>query len=290
MRRFRVQHFTTYQYEAPVKRSRNLCLQLPRELPYQKVNREELRIHPDPESRLMLGDGLGNRLCDFTITFEHKLFEVGVDLDVEVSARVWNEGCQSRTQALELMRNLRVPDHMEAASYMYPSRHVQWDHRINEITEPLRLADYAPHQCGQLLMEKIHKEWKFKAGVTHLYTSVSDLLDTRHGVCQDFSHLMLGALRHLGFAARYVSGYIETLPKPGKPKLVGADVSHAWVQVYDPIAGWKDFDPTNNLIAAEQHITIAFGRDFSDISPLRGLVSGGGSQSMRVSVDVAALE
>jgi len=138
-------------------------------------------------------------------------------------------------------------------------------------------------------MEQIFREWKFKAGATNIHTTVFDLLQRKEGVCQDFSHLMIAALRHLGIPARYVSGYLETLPKPGKPKLVGADVSHAWVQAFDPIAGWKDYDPTNNLIPGEQHITLAFGRDFADISPLRGLVSGGGKQSMRVSVDVAAI-
>jgi len=272
-----------------VHRSRNLCLQLPRILAYQRVLQESIRVAPFPEPVCELSDGLGNRLYDFTVTAGHTYFEVTLDLLLEIHARTWGEGCADIQTAQVLQKDLRKPENLEAAAYMYPSVNVVWNDAIHIITNPLRKAQLGPHGCAQRIMEQIFSEWVFKSGVTNLHTSVNDLLIRKEGVCQDFSHLMIAALRDLGIPARYVSGYIETLPKPGMLKLVGADVSHAWVQAYDPLAGWKDFDPTNNLIPSEQHITIAFGRDFTDISPLRGLVSGGGRQTMMVSVDVAAV-
>jgi len=288
MRIFRINHVTSYSYESMVHRSRNLCLQLPRLLPYQEIHKECITINPIPESTFELSDGLGNRLCDFTVVNEHKEFSVAMDLLVTVHARQWPRGCSTRSQALDLMKQLRNPRHLESLPYLYPSHHVQWDSGIELLTADLLHDGLPPWECGRVVMERIFREWKFQANVTGIHTTVHDLLSNRVGVCQDFSHLMLAAIRQLGFPARYVSGYIETLPKPGRPKLIGADVSHAWVQVYDPLGGWMDFDPTNHLIPSEQHITVAFGRDFADISPLRGLVSGGGKQTMKVSVDVSA--
>jgi transglutaminase-like putative cysteine protease len=289
MRLYQVRHSTSYTYYSDVQRSRNLCLQLPRALFYQHIRQEHLHIDPTPESVRTLHDGLGNRLLDFTVCTPHRYFEVRLELEIEIHARHWELGCDYLSQALHRLDDLKNPNHLEAMAYKYPSRHVQWDNSIQELSTPLLQSGAGPHTCAQQLMERIFQEWTFCAHTTHIHTSVNDLLINRRGVCQDFSHLMIAALRSIGIPARYVSGYLETLPKPGQPKLIGADVSHAWVQVYDPIAGWKDFDPTNNLIPSEQHITLAFGRDFADISPLRGLVSGGGPQELKVSVDVQAL-
>ena len=271
MRSFRVRHSTCYVYESKVNRSRNLCMLLPRTLDYQKILRESMIISPEPEPVCELSDGLGNRLYDFTVTFPHSIFEVILALELEVQARSWRQGCATLTDAHKLSKDLRNPMNRAAQAFLFPSKHVYWDQVIEELTASLRAQNAAPHVCAQSIMERIFTEWKFQAGVTNIHTTVADLLRSRVGVCQDFSHLQIAALRNLGIPARYVSGYLETLPKPGKPKLVGADVSHAWVQAYDPIAGWKDFDPTNNLIPGEQHITLAFGRDFADIALCAGL-------------------
>lgn len=289
MRRYRIHHSSRYSYDIPVTHSRNLCLLLPRPLDYQMVRKAALHIDPAPEPAREISDGLGNRLYDFTVNESHRHFEVLLEMEIEIQARHWNEGCHSLSEARHRLDDLKNPLHLEAMAYRYPSRHIVWNEEMEFLTGELRANNIPPHACAQVLMERIFSEWKFRSGVTGIHTTVEDLLRLREGVCQDFSHLMIAALRHLGIPARYVSGYLETLPKPGMPKLVGTDVSHAWVQAYDPVAGWKDFDPTNNLIPAEQHITLAFGRDFSDISPLRGLVTGGGKQELLVGVDVVAL-
>ncbi len=137
------------------------------------------------------------------------------------------------------------------------------------------------------LMQRIHQDFEFKAGVTTLTIPLTEVLQRRRGVCQDFAHLMVGCVRSQGLAARYMSGYIETLPPPGQTKLVGADASHAWGSVFVPDLGWLDFDPTNNLIPREQHITLAWGRDFADITPLKGVLFSAGDHQLKVSVDVS---
>jgi transglutaminase-like putative cysteine protease len=136
-------------------------------------------------------------------------------------------------------------------------------------------------------MQRIYQDFTYQPGFTTISTPLAEVLKSRQGVCQDFAHLAIGCLRSIGLAARYVSGYIETLPPPGQERLVGADASHAWFAVYAPNAGWIDFDPTNNQLPEEQHITVSWGRDFSDVSPLRGIALGGGKQKVDVSVDVA---
>jgi transglutaminase-like putative cysteine protease len=141
-------------------------------------------------------------------------------------------------------------------------------------------------------MAKIFDEFEFDPEATTVSTPVLEVLENKRGVCQDFAHLMIACLRALGLAARYVSGYLLTRPPPGKPRLIGADASHAWVSVYSPGEGhdWVDFDPTNNLLPNTEHITLAFGRDFSDISPLRGIILGGGGTEPEVAVTVFPLD
>jgi transglutaminase-like putative cysteine protease len=140
--------------------------------------------------------------------------------------------------------------------------------------------------CVQALMEKIFREFTFDDEATQVATPLVEVLESRRGVCQDFAHLMLACLRSRGLSARYVSGYLLTQPPPGQPRLIGADASHAWVSVFCPVLGWVDFDPTNNVQPALEHISLAWGRDFSDVSPLRGVILGGGSHDPEVRVTV----
>jgi transglutaminase-like putative cysteine protease len=136
------------------------------------------------------------------------------------------------------------------------------------------------------LMHRIHDEFRFDPSATTITTPVSRVLEERHGVCQDFAHLQISCLRALGLPARYVSGYLLTYPAPGMEKLQGADASHAWISVWAPEAGWVDFDPTNGIIPADEHITVAYGRDYNDVSPISGLLLGGNRQKMTIAVDV----
>ena len=139
-------------------------------------------------------------------------------------------------------------------------------------------------------MQKIFTSLEFKPGFTTVNTPVESVLKSRKGVCQDFAHLMIACLRNMGLPARYVSGYIETAPPPGKVKLVGSDASHAWVAVYFPEIGWVEFDPTNNLLPSYKHITVAFGRDYFDVAPIKGIIFSSGGQTISVKVDVNRVE
>jgi transglutaminase-like putative cysteine protease len=151
--------------------------------------------------------------------------------------------------------------------------------------------DHAFLGCVRDLTERIYREFTYDPHHTDVATPLVDVIRHRRGVCQDFAHLAIGCLRAMGFAARYVSGYLETLPPPGQPKLEGSDASHAWFSVYSPTEGWCDFDPTNNLLASQQHITTAWGRDYSDVTPVKGTILGGGaSHGLEVEVDVHRLE
>jgi transglutaminase-like putative cysteine protease len=140
------------------------------------------------------------------------------------------------------------------------------------------------------LTERIHQDFNFDQRATTVHTPLQEVFEKRHGVCQDFAHLEIGCLRALGLAARYVSGYLRTLPPPGKPRLIGADASHAWLSVYCGKAGWIDVDPTNNTIPSTDHVTVAWGRDYDDVRPVQGVIVGGGEHRMSVAVDVAPMD
>lgn len=136
------------------------------------------------------------------------------------------------------------------------------------------------------LTRRIYQDFTYDPHFTTVATPLDQVLENRRGVCQDFAHLAIGCLRSMGLAARYISGYLETIPPPGQPRMEGADASHAWLAVYLPTLGWVEFDPTNDCMPGEQHITLAWGRDYGDVVPLKGIMSGGGSHELEVGVDV----
>ena len=148
-------------------------------------------------------------------------------------------------------------------------------------------------RCSDALLDltaRIHKDFRFDSKVTNVRTPTEEVFRKRRGVCQDFAHLQIACLRSLNIAARYVSGYLRTYPPPGQPRLVGADASHAWVSAYCPGIGWLDMDPTNNVVPSNGHVTLAWGRDYGDVSPLRGLILGGGAHTLKVGVDMEPLD
>lgn len=179
---------------------------------------------------------------------------------------------------------------LEACRYRFESPYVRLKQRFVAFSESSFEPGRALLEGVQALMEKIFSEFTFDAEATQVATPLVEVLERRRGVCQDFAHLMLACLRSRGLAARYVSGYLLTRPPPGQPRLIGADASHAWISVFCPGQGWIDFDPTNNLRPALEHITLAWGRDFSDVSPLRGVILGGGSHDPQVQVTVMPLD
>ena len=220
---------------------------------------------------------------------------VNAGLTVEVLARpvldfrqspAWDQTRDSLTYSSQPM----TPERIEACRYRFESPYVHLKKTFVEFSESC-FPPGEPLLLGvQALMEKIFSEFTFDAEATQVATPLVEVLERRRGVCQDFAHLMLACLRSRGLAARYISGYLLTQPPPGQPRLIGADASHAWVSVFCPVSGWVDFDPTNNVQPALEHITLAWGRDFSDVSPLRGVILGGGNHDPEVRVTVMPLE
>jgi transglutaminase-like putative cysteine protease len=175
---------------------------------------------------------------------------------------------------------------LDACQFRYESPSVRLKKAFVHYADACFPAGRPLLQCASALMQKIFTEFTFDSSATEVSTPLLEVLEHKRGVCQDFAHLMIACLRSRGLAARYVSGYLLTQPPPGQPRLVGADASHAWVSVFCPKSGWVDFDPTNNILPGNEHITLAWGRDFSDVSPLRGVMLGGGSHRLDVKVTV----
>lgn len=295
--RYHVLHETTYDYGSPVSLSQQQLHLAPRELPWQQVIEQRIDVEPLPSWRHDGTDAFGNPVSWVAFHVPHEsLFirsamtiAVRPHLPVNLEASLPWDRLRDR---LAYDASAPLPEDLDAVRYLFESTHVRVKHE---------LADYAadcfppgrPVLLGaQALMAKIFREFKFDPEATTVSTPVLEVLENKRGVCQDFAHLMIACLRALGLAARYVSGYLLTRPPPGKPRLIGADASHAWVSVYAPgfPNSWVDFDPTNNLLPDTEHITVAIGRDFGDISPLRGIILGGGSAEPEVAVTVVPLD
>jgi transglutaminase-like putative cysteine protease len=289
---YKIVHRTTYKYKFPVSVGNHVACLKPRSLLRHRLQRCELNIQPAPATLIERTDYFGNTLYFFTVQEPH------TELIVETRSEVMMENTvtASPQEALpweEAVRSL-PEDHslegLEAYQFRFESPRI-----------PLRpeFAAYAlqsftpgrPLREGLLdLTERIHKDFRFDSGVTTVRTPTEQVFRKRRGVCQDFAHVQIACLRSLNLSARYVSGYLRTYPPPGQPRLVGADASHAWVSAYCPGSGWLDLDPTNNLIPSNGHVTLAWGRDYGDVSPLHGLILGGGVHALNVSVDMEMLE
>jgi transglutaminase-like putative cysteine protease len=179
---------------------------------------------------------------------------------------------------------------LEAAEFLFDSPLIKSNDDFADYSRPSFPKGRPILEAVQDLSERIHKDFKFDPSATDVSTPVTQVLKDRRGVCQDFAHLQIACLRSIGLPARYVSGYLNTIPPPGQPKLAGADASHAWVSFYCDAHGWIDIDPTNNQIPNLQHITVGWGRDYSDVSPVRGVVLGSAGHALKVSVDVRPTE
>jgi transglutaminase-like putative cysteine protease len=288
--KYQIKHVTRYKYSEPVDQCLNLAYVLPRNTDRQRCNSSSVKINPMPTNTTERTDYFGNRSFYFSIEKPHKVLEVSTEslVDVKPSAELpsldFGGSISDQHQQLYLSR-----DHNDLLA-----REFVLDSPL--ITATPLLRDYAKssfHPKRSLLSaveeltQRIFEDFKYSPGFTDVSTPLAEVLEHKKGVCQDFAHIAVGCVRAMGFPARYVSGYLETLPPPGKEKLVGSDESHAWFAVYSPGEGWFEFDPTNNLIAAEQHIITSWGRDYSDVAPLRGVIYGGGTtQTLKVSVDV----
>ncbi len=290
--RYEVEHTTRYAYTAPVSQSWQLGRLTPRSLPWQRLLAHSVQIDPPPDERHDAADSFGNSITHFGLHGAHRQLRVRMQCHVEVGERPAVPSDDRRTvaevrEALRLPAEMAAPELLAAARMAEPTRLVPWSEAARVYALP-SLADDSPWVDALAdLMHRIHAEFEFEPGATTVSTSVDEVLDRRRGVCQDFAHVMLSCLRSHGLAARYMSGYLLTEPPPGMPRLMGVDASHAWVAAHLPGHGWVEFDPTNDHVADQRYITLAWGTDFADVVPLRGVILGGGStQGMDVSVSV----
>ena len=286
--KLQVSHKTAYRYSAPVGQSQHLVHLRPRRLLRQSVLHHSLLIEPAPVFTSELVDYFGNTGMLLRLEDEHTEFVVHARSTVELSPPTI--GDLSASVAWEdvtpLARSLKTSDSVEALQYVCGSRHSPI---LPELKKFARLSFTARRpllDAAMDLTQRIFRDFTFDSRATDVSTPVSTVLKTRRGVCQDFAHLAIAACRSIKVPARYVSGYLMTVPPPGQIKLKGADASHAWFSVWCPKNGWTDFDPTNGIIPRTEHITLAYGRDYDDISPISGVLLGGGDQTMFVEVDV----
>jgi transglutaminase-like putative cysteine protease len=280
---YQIEHETRYVHAGRVSTSQHVACLTPRALPRQRLRAHHVVVDPVPANDSWRIDCYGNVEEQFTILTPYSELRVVSHSVVEVSPR--EEAVDP--DASPAWEDVRSDDGFNVASeFRYPSPYVEpapplAAFALEAFTErrPLVAAAVA-------LMHRIHDEFQFDPGATSITTPATRVLEERHGVCQDFAHLQIACLRSLGLPARYVSGYLLTDPPPGQPRLVGADASHAWLSVWCPRNGWVDLDPTNAVLPDTRHVTIAWGRDYGDVSPLHGVVLGGGTHELYVGVSV----
>lgn len=293
--RYQISHETHYQYAFAVSLSKQLLHLQPRQTPYQTVLNQQVSVEPTPNERFLHQDSFGNPCLQLEFNQPHEALKVVANMTIDVFERSLLDFSQSMPwdELVSLCRyqSGRSLDEalMTALPFCYQSPYIPLKHQFADYAAECFDANKPVLQATQALMAKIFSEFKFDPKATHISTPLLEVLKNKRGVCQDYAHFMLACLRSLGVPARYVSGYLLTHPPEGQPRLIGADASHAWVAVYCPQLGWVDFDPTNNLIPNLEHITVAWGRDFSDVSPLRGVIFGGGQHQLEVSVTVLPL-
>ncbi|BBO91493.1 transglutaminase family protein [Desulfosarcina ovata] len=288
--RYRITHKTAYRYSEPASLSQNELILKPRMTATQTVGPCRLEIVPQPQYLSERIDFFGNTVQGFMVQHPHSELAMTAFSEMEIlpqgspppeSTPPWEQVAQQLTAHTG-------SNELDAYQFVFASPLVAVGAAVREYAR----VSFPPHRpvlAGAMdLMGRIFTGFTYDKTATTVDTGVDQVLADRKGVCQDFAHLAISGLRSLGLAARYVSGYLETLPPPGKPKLVGADASHAWLSLFVPGFGWVDLDPTNNLIPGERHITLAWGRDYGDVTPVKGVVMGGGVHALSVMVDVAA--
>lgn len=286
--KYRVTHTTNYHGDQPVSIGLNEAWLQPRETEWQRCQNYQLEVLPSPTTMSPRTDYYGNRVWVFSFNHGYDAMTVTSKCDVLLSPREspTPDATPPWESVRDQLRTHATPMELAAFEFAFDSPRVRG---LAALTEYAR-ASFAPGRpilaaaCD--LMNRIHHDFQYDPRATTVTTPVDEVFRLRRGVCQDFAHLQIAALRSFGLAARYVSGYLRTRPAPGKPRLIGADASHAWLSIYCGSHGWIDLDPTNNSLPNQEHITIAWGRDYADVTPLKGIFIGGGQHSLNVNVDV----
>lgn len=289
--KYRVVHVTSYRYDEPVALSHNAARLAPRNSALQLVGRCVVEVSPAPAVMHRYVDYFGNTVDSFALQVPHVALTITATTEVEVLPRSpISTADAARAPAWETLAAQDAWLPIDVAEHRFESPMVPTSPDLARFARESFHPGRPVLDAALALNHAIYSTFTYDPAATTVNTPVSEVLQKRHGVCQDFSHVMVGALRSIGVPARYVSGYLETLPPEGQQRLVGADASHAWVQVYcGADLGFVDLDPTNDCIPGEHHITVGYGRDFSDVSPVKGMTLGGGTTHVKVGVDVERL-
>jgi transglutaminase-like putative cysteine protease len=289
---YEIVHLTEYLYADPVSTSHHQLHLVPRASEHQTCRRQQLSVTPTPAVMSERVDYFGNRATYFELQEPHRRLAVTSRCEVEVlstAALLPADGGPPWESVRDSVRQPSGAEALAACEMTFPSQFVRLPAEVAAYAAPSFPARRPLLEAVADLTRRIHDELAYDPTATVVSTPVDEVLRLRRGVCQDFAHLQLACLRALGLPARYVSGYLVTTPPPGQPRLVGADASHAWISVYCPGGGWIPFDPTNDVIPDDKHITVAWGRDFGDVTPMRGVIVGGSRHELHVSVDVSPL-
>ena len=313
VRWLRVRHETSYRYDSEVEGAHHLAHLRPRDTAAQQIRAWSLVVSPHPDAGVELASGIretfdpwGNARQVFAHSQVHdeldviSAFEAGISVSEPPAAgtsQPWREvardlrlhaGASAHAVSANVSSEERRDERaaFEAAEFALDSALAPRATALADWARPAAEAHAGIAELALALMHQIHDEFEYLPQSTSVTTGALEALALRHGVCQDFAHVLIGACRSLGLAARYVSGYLLTQPPPGKPRLVGADASHAWAAVWCPPYGWLALDPTNDVPVGQDHVTLAWGRDYADVAPLRGVIRGGSGNAPRVGVTV----
>lgn len=294
---YTLRHETAYEYSEPAVLSHNQAHLLPRNSERQTLHKLELHIDPSPPAVNWQRDYFGNDVVFFALQAPHRSLLVRTESRVEVRPppALRMEASPAWEQVVASVRRSRDDTGLAAYEMVWESPFVATGRAFAEYAR----SSFSPgRRLAEALLDlnaRIHREFRYDPEATTLATPIEEVLEQRHGVCQDFAHLMIGCLRSLGLPARYVSGYLKSAASKesrtgDEEALVGSEASHAWVSAWCPANGWIDVDPTNDVVPSERHIVLAFGRDYDDVSPLKGVTLGGGSHSVSVDVDMRESE
>ena len=289
---YQITHITRYSYPQSVSVCHNEACLTPRTSPVQTCESSRLRVYPPPATMSERIDFFGNQIHHFSFHDGFQELTVRAQSRVRVMRPAAQTPIPSPTweAVVRKVAAAESPEALEAYQFVFESPRVSKAHKFREYGAKTFTPNRPLWDGLRELTSRVFEEFTFDTKATHVSTTVDEVFESRRGVCQDFAHVMLAILRSLGLPARYVSGYLRTAPPPGEQRLVGADVSHAWVSVWcGQELAWVDADPTNDVFVGNDHVTIAYGRDYSDITPVKGVYIGGGPHTLKVSVDVEPL-
>ncbi|MEW4922670.1 transglutaminase family protein [Algibacter sp. 2305UL17-15] len=292
---YQVSHTTSYDYEDGVSFCHNIATIKPKDILGQTLVDYRLDIHPAPTEFSERTDFFGNTITRFSIQEHHKKLQViafsKILRDYTQAPNIFESASGQKitlNEALTALKNQK-PDILDVRQFILKSILIaEFNSEIRDYAEVSFKPQRPIFEAANELMQRIFNDFEFNPNVTNVATPIYEVMAKKKGVCQDFAQIAIACIRSIGLPARYVSGYIETLPPPGKEKLVGVDASHAWFSMYIPTFGWVDFDPTNNQIPKNQHIIVAYGRDYYDVPPVKGVIYSSGQNKMKVEVDIRA--